>query len=85
MSKLDNKKELSFIVNGVSHSSTQKSLSYMDIVTLGFGSSNGGANIIFTVSYRKGHSNDQEDTLDPDGSVRIKEGMIFNVTKTDKS
>jgi hypothetical protein len=41
-----------------------------------------GPDTIFTITYRKGHN---EGTLVAGGSVTIENGMIFNVTATDKS
>ena len=79
-------KELNIIVNGVAHSTPMKTLSFSDIVALGFGSTQAGSNTTFTIAYRKGHGKKAEGTIDPEGgSVRSHEGMIFNVTKTDKS
>ncbi len=86
MTNVFKNKERNIVVNGVAHSTSEKKLSFLDIVILGFGAGQGGANITFTVTYRKGHGNKPEGTVDPEGGcVRIKEGMIFNVTKTDKS
>lgn len=44
-----------------------------------------GPNIVFTITYRRGHGDKPEGTLVEGGTVRIKDGMIFNVTATDKS
>lgn len=86
MPEIFKNKELNIVVNGVVHTTSQKKLSFEDIVTLGFGAGQGGGNITYTITFRKGHGNKPEGTVDPeDGCVRTKEGMIFNVTKTDKS
>jgi histidinol dehydrogenase len=44
-----------------------------------------GPNFFYTVTYRRGHGNKPEGTLVEGDKVQIKEGMIFNVTATDKS
>ena len=41
--------------------------------------------IVFTITYRKGHGHKPEGTLLEGQTVKVKEGMIFNVTATDKS
>jgi hypothetical protein len=41
--------------------------------------------ICFTITYRRGQGNKPEGTLDDGDTVKLKEGMIFNVTATDKS
>jgi Multiubiquitin len=40
---------------------------------------------MFTVTYRRGEGNKPEGTLVEGETVKVKEGMIFNVTATDKS
>jgi hypothetical protein len=45
----------------------------------------GAARIIYTVTYRKGDGHKPEGTLTEGERVKVKDGMIFNVTATDKS
>jgi hypothetical protein len=52
---------------------------------LGFDPLPSGDNIVFTVTYRRGHGNKTAGTLVAGESVRVKDGMIFDVTVTDKS
>lgn len=42
-------------------------------------------NIIYTVTYRRGEGKKPEGTLVEGESVKVKDGMIFDVTRTDKS
>ena len=44
-----------------------------------------GPNVLITVTYRRGHGEKPEGSLTEGASVRVKEGMIFNVAHTDKS
>ena len=44
-----------------------------------------GPNTIFTVTYRRGEGKKPEGTLVDGESVKVKDGMIFNVTATNKS
>jgi hypothetical protein len=78
-------KEVTIIVNARPKVVTAKEMSFADIVTLAFDSPPTGENIVFTVTYRKGEGNKPEGTLVEGETVKIKDGMIFNVTATDKS
>lgn len=75
-------KDFKIIVNGREKVVTKKEMSFAEIVALADLPS--GANIVFTVTYRRGEGN-KEGTLVDGDTVKIKDGMIFNVTATDKS
>lgn len=79
------KKEFTIIVNGRPKVVTEKELSFEQIVSLAFDNPPTGENIEVTVAYRKGEDKQPEGTLLPGKTVHIKDGMIFNVTATDKS
>jgi len=78
-------KEYTIIVNGRQKVITAKELSFAEIVALAFDNPPSGPNILFTVTYRRGEGNKPEGTLVEGETVKIKDGMIFNVTATDKS
>lgn len=78
----DHNKEFKIIVNGRERVVTKKEMSFMEIVALADLSS--GPNIIYTITYRRGEG-DKQGTLVEGDSIKIKDGMIFNVTATDKS
>jgi hypothetical protein len=44
-----------------------------------------GSNILLTVSYHRGHGNKPSGDLLPGKSVKVKDGMVFDVTATDRS
>ena len=77
--------EVTIIVNGRQKVVTKDELSFDEIVTLAFDNPPTGEYIVFTITYRGGHSHKPEGTLVQGETVKIKEGMIFNVTATDKS
>ncbi|WP_447985443.1 multiubiquitin domain-containing protein [Nitrospira sp. Nam74] len=83
--KADHEKEFNIIVNGRPKVMTGKELSYAQIVGLAFDNPPTGENVAFTITYRKGEGNKPEGTLVEGETVKIKEGMIFNVTTTNKS
>lgn len=76
-------KDVTIIVNGREKVVTTKELSFAEIVALA--NLPGGPNMVFTVTYRRGEGHTPEGTLVEGETVKIKDGMIFNVTATDKS
>lgn len=78
-------KEYHIIVNAREKIVTQRELSFNDLVNLAFDTLPTGPNIMFTIVYRKGHAQNPAGTLLEGQSIKIKKGMIFNVTSTDKS
>ena len=80
-----NSKDFIITVNGRQKVVTQKELTFSEVVALAFDNPPTGPNIVFTVTYRRGEGNKPEGTMVEGETVKIKEGMIFNVTATDKS
>lgn len=60
-------------------------MTFDEIVRLAFNPVPTGPNIMFTITYRHGPHTNPEGSLMEGNSVKIKEGMIFDVTPTDKS
>lgn len=83
--KHDNKRTF-IIVNGIRHETIEKRLSFEEVVKLAFGQYDISNNVAYTVtySYKKGHHNDKGILVAGD-SVKVREGMVFNVTKTTRS
>jgi hypothetical protein len=81
----DKNKDITIIVNGRQKVVAKKDLSFAEIVALAFENPPTGSNIVFTVTYRRGEGNKPEGTMVEGETVKTKEGMIFNVTATDKS
>lgn len=78
-------REFTIIVNGRRKLVSKKELSFNEIVALAFDPVPTGPNILFTITYRHGPHANPEGSLIEGGTVKIKDGMIFNVTATDKS
>jgi hypothetical protein len=76
-------KTVAIIVNGRRRDVTGKSISYAEIVTLAFPDDPSNQDIDFTVAYANPHGKDGE--LVAGQEVHVKEGMVFNVTKTNRS
>ena len=60
-------------------------ISFQQIVQLAFPDMPVGPNTSFTVSYRKGPDEKPEGTLVEGESIKVRKGMSFNVSATDKS
>lgn len=79
-------KTITIVVNGREKEVPKKDeLTFDELVDLAFDNPPTGEFICFTITYRKGHGDKPEGTLPEGESVKVKDGMIFNVTATDKS
>lgn len=72
------------IVNGRMKSVEDKFLTFVEIVKLAFGEFKECQNQIYTMTFKRGVGN-KEGSLVLGDKVRIKDGVIFNVTATNKS
>ena len=72
------------VVNGRPRVVTTNEISFAEVIALAENLPT-GENVVFTITYRRGHGNKPEGTLTEGKSVKVKEGMIFNVRATDKS
>jgi len=72
-------------VNARPKTVTTNELSFADVVRLAFQNPPAGPNVLITVTYRRGEGNKPQGTLIEGQSVRVKDGMIFDVIATDKS
>jgi Multiubiquitin len=82
----EHKKTTSIIVDGTPHEWDQKEISYEQVVDLAYdGNPPTGEMVEITVGYRRGHDDNHEGDLEPGQSVKVKDGMIFDVTATDRS
>lgn len=78
-------KAITIIVNAEPKDVVETRLTFDEVVKLAFPVTPKGANIMFTVVYRKGPPENSKGTLLEGQSVRVKKGMIFDVTSTDRS
>ena len=73
------------IVNGRKKEVKERTLSFDEIVALAFDPVPTGPNIMFTITYKHGPHANPEGSLQEGGTIKIKEGIIIDVTPTDKS
>lgn len=77
-------KTFTIIVNGQQKKFEGENISFeqaVQIAALG----PDGPTIVFTVTYKRGQGQKPEGTMVAGDIIKVKEGMIFNVTRTDKS
>ena len=72
-------------VNGQEKTVTGEEISFDQVVALALNPIPSGDNVLITVTYRRGHEERPQGTLTQGQSVRVKKGMIFDVTATDRS
>lgn len=77
--------EYRIIVNAREKIVTAKELTFNQVVALAFDPVPSGPYIEITVAYRKGPAHKPHGTLTTGETVKVKDGMIFDVTATDKS
>ena len=74
------------IVDGTPQDWDQKEISYEQVVNLAFDNNPPiGENVLITVGYRRGPGENPEGELEAGNSVKVHNGMIFDVTATDRS
>lgn len=81
----ENSKIVTIIVNGKDKDVNKDNIEYNEVVILAFGSYVDDDRTIYTITYSRGHSDREKGTLVKGKSVKVKEGMIFNVARTDRS
>lgn len=81
----DQNKELQIVVNGREKIWTEKEISFDQVVELAYGSISTDPNIIYTVTYKRGIGNKPEGSMLSGDIIKVKNGMIFNATQTNKS
>ncbi len=79
-------KTVTIIVEGTPHEwSKGDKISYAEVVTLEAPDYPNHLEITYSVTYKKGDNNKPEGILSPGSSVKIKDGMVFNVSETGQS
>lgn len=74
-------KSYDIVVNGKQRTVTENSISYEQVVRIAF--PDGPFDILYTVAYANPHGKDG--TLAPSQDTHVKDGMSFNVVKTNRS
>jgi hypothetical protein len=83
--KEQHEKPITIIVNGRQKTVTEKALTFFEVVALAFDTTPTGDTVEITVNYTRGHGEKPEGSLTAGHDVKVKEGMIFNVSATNRS
>ena len=78
-------KTVTIVVEGTEHLWPNDEISYVQVVTLEVPDYAQHPEITYSVRFKRGHGNKPEGTLPPGASVKVKDGMIFNVSETGQS
>lgn len=78
-------KEVTIYVNTRPKVVHEKELTFTMVVRLAFPTAPFGDNTAYTVTYRRGKGDKPEGIMVEGDSVKVKEGMVFDVSATDKS
>lgn len=85
MANEKSKKTVTIIVEGTEHEWPKAEISYAEVVTLEVPDYAQHPEITYSVRYKRGQGAKPEGTLAPGASVKVKEGMVFNVSETGQS
>jgi len=78
-------KTVTIIVEGTAHEWTKgEEITFAEVVALEVPDYAQHPEVTYSVTYKRGHGN-KEGVLVPGGSVRVKDGMVFNVSETGQS
>ena len=77
--------KICIIINTVEEYVASRYLTFEELAVLAFPGTQVTPNTEYTVSYRKGPGNHPEGSLIGGETVKLKKGMIFDVSETDKS
>lgn len=78
-------KTFSITVNGRQRQVETEELSFDELVDLAFDDPARGPQIVFTITFRDAGGRIQEGELDEGQRVKLQDGTIINVTRTDQS
>ena len=81
----EDKKIVTIIVEGTPHEWPKGDITYDQVITLEVPDYSQHPEITYSVTYKKGHGNKPEGILSPGASIKVKEGVIFNVSETGQS
>ncbi|HYL48362.1 MAG TPA: multiubiquitin domain-containing protein [Stellaceae bacterium] len=78
-------KVVTIIVDGAPHKVEKEKITYAEVVTFADPDYSKNPQVTYSVTYSKGPHDKPQGTLSPGGSVMVKEGMIFRVSRTGQS
>lgn len=79
------KKLVTIYVEGTPHSWSKDEITYTEVVSLEVPDYSQHPEVTYTVTYERGHGDKPEGALARGASVKVKDGMRFNVTDSGQS
>ena len=79
------RKGFDIIVNGRTHTVENDEVTFDEVVDLAYPEGGRGELIIYTVLFYEGGGREKEGGLSEGEKVKVKDGTVFNVTRTDRS
>ena len=73
------------VVNGEDKQVVERRVTFWEVVELAFGPQTPNPNICYTMTFKKAAGKRKKGHLVEGDSVKVKDGTVFNVTRTDKS
>ena len=81
----DADKQIDIIVNGTSYPVPNDEVSFDQVVDIAYPDGGRGPLITYTVNFYNGAGRPPEGKLTKDQKAKVKNGTVFNVTRTDRS
>jgi Multiubiquitin len=78
-------RETEIIVNARVRKVPRRVVTYHEVLELAFPGPHNDPNVVFSMTYRHAASHPSAGELGPGGAVKVREGTVFNVTRTVKS
>lgn len=85
MNSNDTDKQVDIIVNGTPHPVPDHEVSFDQVVDIAYPDGGRSPLITYTVNFYNGAGRPAEGKLTRDQEVKVKDGTVFNVTRTDRS
>ena len=82
---VEDHKTVTIVVEGTPHQWAEEYIAYDEVVTLEVPDYAQNPEITYTVIYKRGPRDKPEGTLSKGGTVKVLEGMVFNVSPTGQS
>jgi Multiubiquitin len=73
------------LVNAREKEWSEKKITYDQVIVLAFGSISTDPNVSYSVTYKKGDDEKPDGIMVSGDEVKVKDGMRFNVTQTNRS
>ena len=78
-------KAITIVVNGSPISTTEEELTFDQLVDLAFDDPARGPQIVFTITFRNAGGRVERGELDEGQRLKLRDGTVVNVTRTDQS